>query len=305
MFTLSLCLALSVAPVPKSGENYEGHIALLLVRPKPTIVVLKPSGEELKRIAIKEVDGNYRAIRQSRDAKFVIISVNDGDKNKHYRISLEGDKNEAKLIHESEDEIGTWAITKSGTHAYVSEYDSKNAKANDEFTPFVSWKIELATGKKEKIDVPPNHFISDICQDDEDILMTDYYPNDNPDDPRSALYSLSKKKNVFFSDPDFGGVCLSANGKSILLKNPRLENKKVTSSLQLFSLETKKTVEVPKAEKMSTQDCFSLGVDSKRVVYVTEYERKNLVYVATMEKKEPSLIYTSKEGEIIVDCDWR
>ncbi len=150
MFAIGLSLILAAAPVPKAGAVYEGQIAVLIRAPEPSVMLLKPNGEEVRRVPIKDTEGYVYSIRQARNASFAIVETSDDNGvSRIYRINLDN-KGETKLLRESKDGSAIWCMTSDGAFAYFSESNRENANPNR--ASYNHWKYDFKTGKAEKFE---------------------------------------------------------------------------------------------------------------------------------------------------------
>jgi hypothetical protein len=303
---LSLCLSLSLfaAPVPKGGNQYEGHIAFMIRSPEPAIVILKPSGELLRKVEMEKIKGQVSTIRQSRNAEFALVGSIDPQTGDSivYRVDLVK-KGEVKEWIKATNGVETICIAKDGKSAIYSEPDLDPNKPND-FEGYRHWTIDTATGKKTKLELGSEFKIQDRGQEDDDVIMADYFPANNFEDTRTAILSLKTKQISFKSEIEVTGLCLFGDNKSFLMNNVRNVDGKATQGLEIFSIQNKKSTVIAKPDR-GNQYCYSAAPDAKYMVYCQRSNDGTSVYVVQVAQNQARKVYTFKDGEDVSDCDWR
>ena len=315
MFPLCLTAILAAAPIPKTA--YEGSIALLISKPEPGLLILSPTGEELKRVSLKELKGRVESVRLGRNNSCAFILTTetvDEEKKKYiyrgYFIDLIG-KTTPKIVIQK-DYSFSWVINRDATLAYGSEGDPKVVMEPHEVQPQLHWQLDLKSGKVQKIDLPANHAIIDIAHDD-DSLLTMHWPGKTyAEDIRAVVYSVKTWKPLFLSTEYQNPRSISPEGKYIVTTS---KPKKIGISLvhPMFILDTKtqKDVQLVDPEKCEPFCPFSFG-SNNRIVNIIETRAdptstiyKQRVYVMHIDGSKNQLIYEPKNGELITDCDWR
>ena len=124
----------------------------------PTMVqqqILSPTGEELKRVSLKELKGRVESVRLGRNNSCAFILTTetvDEEKKKYiyrgYFIDLIG-KTTPKIVIQK-DYSFTWVINRDATLAYGSEGDPKVVMEPHEVQPQLQLAIGFEVGKGSK-----------------------------------------------------------------------------------------------------------------------------------------------------------
>ena len=139
MFTLSLALFLTTAPIPKS--TYEGQIAVVVRKAQlAEIVLLNPAGQEVKRVPLKDLNGIAYTVKLSHGSDYALVTTSNGSiavgnmnfaGNGGYFIKLDGTE-KPKELFERKASV-KWVLNRDATHAYGTEIDEEKAKKKLEY----------------------------------------------------------------------------------------------------------------------------------------------------------------------------
>ncbi|MFO0935480.1 MAG: hypothetical protein U0798_03065 [Gemmataceae bacterium] len=317
MIPLVLALAFAAAPIPK-GDNYEGSIVLLLAKPDAEALILSPTGEELKRISLSEIDGSIEAIRLGRDRSCLLVEVHHekpDSKNQFqqslYWVDVATKSKPKKLI--TKDSRFTWMVNRETTTIFGSESIATKNLSSDEFGPQTHWKYDVKTGKEEKVDLPKEYSFIDIAHADNSILAAVAPPRKAPGEIRFVILSTKDWKVTFQSPDGFVPRLLSSDGKTVICDELNLKNNaiKQIKGMTIYNVKTKERSEFPISPMNGAVVAYTIGTNNRVVSVdaginqVNNTKDSQEVHVFSYDGKSKTKIYSNKTGEQILDCDWR
>ena len=314
-FLLALCLTL-LAPIPKGGGAYSGHIAVLLAQPTPQILLLKPNGEEVTRVILKTVKGQLTDIRQARDGKFAIIGTSEANVGTRYYLVPILDKGNEKLLYETTGYSTTWCISKDGQTAFFSEVQPQPAAPNVAPPPYKHFALDIKTGKMSEIDLGGKYSIVDLGQENDDLLLSHHTKDDGTS--HYCLVSRKTKKITEKFDEGMQQPLLMSNAKSCMLFT-NIRNgggilppipvgggfAGMSFTIKMFDITTKKTTDITLPTEGDMTNVRSVSADPEHVAYGWQVKDECRICVTNVPKKTAKTIYTLKAGELLADFDWR
>ena len=318
MFTLSLALFLTTAPIPKS--TYEGQIAVVVRKAQlAEIVLLNPAGQEVKRVPLKDLNGIAYTVKLSHGSDYALVTTSNGSiavgnmnfaGNGGYFIKLDGTE-KPKELFERKASV-KWVLNRDATHAYGTEIDEEKAKKNLNTAPyqFRAWNLDLKSFKFESIPLPSDHQFIDITQDDKTALTWCIAKGQY----RSATVPTATWKPTNIAETMDYPHGISPDGKHVFLMEYSQQGVPRTSNrLVLHDLATKERKTIPQPEECNSVSAFSYGADGKRLAFVG-YSQEPVVngvtvvyrlYVSNTDGSNRKMIFETKPGESISDIDWR
>jgi hypothetical protein len=309
MFPIALILTTFLtAPVPKEEAKYEGHIAVLFAKPSPSILLLKPNGEEVKRILIDDIEGLPCKIFLARNAKFAIITTfkEQDDLTRCYIVKLM-EKGKTTLLHTfPKHHLVHISISKDMLHCYYSQIVIEDGNAT-----YLNLKIDLDTKKKEKIDIDNKYSLRNMSQSPDDVLLAVRLLEERGIWEIVAL-SVETKKVV--SKIEGSSFCkILADGKSVLVHSFVMEQfgNRYENKIRYFGKQELIKVPLPDKEKGVVYDIFSVSTDGEHVAYNMRDHDVNTdtntykIVVANFKKNTAKVIYKTNESLVFRDFDWR
>lgn len=316
MIPLLMSTILTAAPIPKAS-GYEGHIAVMIRGPQSEILLLNPSGNEVKRVPLKDLNGTPYSIKLARGGESILVTTLSGQAimvgNRGYSaqggyfLSLKGEE-KPKELFERKGNLKL-VLNRDATHVYGCELDAENAaNAKQGELPTKAWRLELKTMKYEPIALPAGHLFIDISQDDETMLTQSYTAGKY----RAATMSTKNWKPKFISESSDYPHGLSPDGRKVFLQE---YTKEATNGIRLLvhdiATNDRKTIEQP--DECNAISAYSFGADSKRVAFVGYTQNQNpfaggvtyRIYVCQTDGTNRKMIFEAKAGEMISDIDWR
>ncbi|MFO0937645.1 MAG: hypothetical protein U0798_14155 [Gemmataceae bacterium] len=313
MISLTLSLILAAAPIPKSSGTYEGQIGVLVAQPEPEILLLRPNGDEVKRVPLKNIEGRPFAIRLARQAEFAVVTFQRPNVNTmdDYYIPLNGKEKPRRFWENDTTYTATICLASDGKTAFTSVIDEAASNLNQGILKFKHWKIDVKTGKKEKYDLDADYNILDLSQDPGDMILVS---KRNKGMLEVSLVSMTTRKVVSTMTEVTGLPLLIANGKSVMIYSTNAQNgvfRNVISIRDFGSTDTK-PAPVPNETGMMA-NIRSVGADNEHVAF-SYVEGGNPfggaagethIVTSNFKKNSAKVIYKSKAGETIQDFDWR
>lgn len=309
----ALCMTL-LAPIPKGAGGYTGHIAVLLAQPTPQVLLLKPSGEEATRVNLQNVTGFPVDIRQARDGKFAIIGTREQNGGSRYYYVPLLDKGNEKVIHETKGYSSTWCISKDGQTAFFSEAEPQAVP--NVMPTYKHFALDLKTGKKTEFDLGGKHSITDIGQDDDDVLLS-YHTMDNGTGHFCLVSRKTKKVSEVF-EKGLQQPLLMSNAKQCMLFTnvPNAGGNAplpipgggfigMGYTIKMYDIANKKTTDITLPAEGYMTNVRSVSADPDNVAYGWQVNKEYRICVTNVTKKKVETIYTLKEGEALADFDWR
>jgi hypothetical protein len=305
--------AVLVAPIPKT--TYEGSIGVVLSYPKPTLLVLRPDGHEIRRIELGMA--NPYTVKLARGGTAAIVTAHAGS----VKFGNRGYSSQAGYLIPFEDGAKPkplcegrislkWVLNRDATTAYAMELDPEKI-ANDTAAT-KAWSMDLKTGKQTPLALPNAHWPIDLTADDTTLVCQTYDKN---------VYTAKLVAVGEWAKPtaiDVDGLYphgISPDGRRILAS----DYSKADAGRQNFGLivydrvaKSKQKVALPAGANGMT--AYSFGADGKRVAFVTSADfttdtgrvsASYCLYVANADGTNVKKIFEGQPGERISDVDWR
>jgi hypothetical protein len=306
-------VVLLLAPIPKT--TYEGQIAIAYRSPKPTIVLIKPNGQEVRRVELADQTNLY-TIKNSRNSEYALVTNNlsavqignryysaaDG-----YLVKWDGSAKPKKLV---DGRIGLkWTLNRDATKIFATESDRE--KLADDTTATKGFEITIATGKEKEVAIPKGHSIIDVTHDDQFAVLMQF----DKSLYKTKLVATADWKEQAFAGDNLYPHGISPDGRKILATDYSKDaNNRQRTEMVVVDRETKSKVIIAKPDEIQAISAYSFGADGKRMAFAgyTQNQQDNgqillvyRVYVANVDGSNIKKIFETQPGEQISDIDWR
>ena len=316
MFPLLISSFLAAAPIPKTV--YEGQIAVMLRGKQPELVILMPSGREVKRVPLNDLNGTAytvklsyggdRALVTTMSPQAIAIGIRRYTSMAGYFVRLDGSE-KPKELFESKLNL-KWVLNRDATIAYGTELDQeKAAKAKPTELPTKAWSLDLKSGQYQPIPLPSEHLLIDISHDDKTVLTWARIDGKNR---ASTAPTSTWKPTVITESVDYPHG-LSPDGKKVFLMEYIGTDGKPSNRHAIHDLKTGERRTIHQPEECDAIVAYSYGADGKRIAFVGYSQERtpndNIVtyrlYVCNADGSNRKMILETKPGETIGDIDWR
>lgn len=317
MLFITIASIFFIEPIPKTA--YEGSIAVVLEKPEPGLLILTPSGQELKRVSLKELKGRITSVCLGRNNNCALIATIDHvipkDIHRGYFIDLAG-KAKPKILLQKEGDF-SWVLNREAVTIYYSENDPRLSRNQNDVHPQQHWQLDLKSGAVQKIDLPANHAIIDIAHDD-DLILTKHWPGKTyAEDIRAGVFSTKTWKPTYLSTEWANPKVMSPDGRYVLALEKERKKKKgpgMEFPMTVIGIKTRVMTSLigPEVDQLGQSNIsHTFGTNNRIAIISDRYHPSGLpisqqrIFVLQIDGSKSQIIYEPKTDEVLVDCDWR